>query len=195
MVYFLAIDFEILVQALREEGIYIRAEVLPKQTYLKYSWGFKTRDQMWRFRVEKRYENRSFGGFSCPWPCNVVLLYQLLLRTDAEPNYCILWVSYKLPSIARVCNTVKSSCKDPLTFHFLWSAVENMINSWNTPFPGNICLKTQDCPLSVTIFYSIITLNLNVLFIRKWLNFQEGLLEHFLWRKLAFLLFLATTSL
>lgn len=46
MVYFLAIDFEILVQALREEGIYIRAEVLPKQTYLKYSWGFKTRDQM-----------------------------------------------------------------------------------------------------------------------------------------------------
>lgn len=46
MVYLLAIDFEILIQALREEGVYIRAEVLPRQTYLTYSWEFKTRGQM-----------------------------------------------------------------------------------------------------------------------------------------------------
>lgn len=152
MVYLLAIDFEILIQALREEGVYIRTEVLPRQTYLTYSWEFKTRGQMWRFRVEKRYGNWSFGSSSCPWPCNVVLLYQLLLRTDAEPNYCILWVFYKLPSIARGCNPMKSSCKDLLMFHFFWSSVGNMINSENTQFPGNICLKTQDSPLNVTIF-------------------------------------------
>lgn len=138
VMYSLAIAFEILTQALRTEGIYIRAEVLPRQMYLKYSWGFKARSQMWWFRPEKR----SFDGSSCIWPCNAVLLYQLLLRTDAESNYCILWVFCKLPVITCECNIMKSSCKDPLVLHFLCSAMGNMINSGNTRFPKNICLKT-----------------------------------------------------
>lgn len=122
------------------------------RSWFRHLEKFKTRGQMWWFRVEKSYGNWSFGSSSCPWPCNIVLLYLLLLRTDAEPNYCILWVFYKLPSIARGCSPMKSSCKDLLMFHFFWSVVGNMINSENTQFPGNICLKTQDSPLNVTIF-------------------------------------------